>query len=283
MMMKSLYLLCLTALAIAGQVDAQPTKFHRRAGDKVTCRNYKTDFSEGLDGWVGAYTPDNTWAQSDRGLELKLVRPNEYKNHANYKTLDGPDGPYNELVGDGPTFNSTTYMHYGNLTAEVQSAAVGGAVTAVILMGDGRDEIDFEWVGEQGNDVQTNYFWGKKVVTGKNDEAVPVHGAPTHQAIHTYKIEWTPKYIKWYVDGDLKRTRKKSDTCDDNGDNCKFPTQPSRIQLGLWDGSGKSGTAKWARGPIDWRKHSSIPAYIKSVTTECDPEYNNVINGDENV
>lgn len=38
-------------------------------------------------------------------------------------------------------------MQYGNLTAQVQSAGVGGAVTAVILMGDGRDEIDFEWVG----------------------------------------------------------------------------------------------------------------------------------------
>lgn len=38
-------------------------------------------------------------------------------------------------------------MHYGTLTAEVQSASVGGAVTAFILMGDGGDEIDFEWVG----------------------------------------------------------------------------------------------------------------------------------------
>lgn len=38
-------------------------------------------------------------------------------------------------------------MHYGTITAEVQSASVGGAVTAFILMGDGGDEIDFEWVG----------------------------------------------------------------------------------------------------------------------------------------
>lgn len=75
-----------------------------------------------------------------------------------------------------------------------------------------------------------------------------------------------------------------------------------RIQLGLWDGSDKSGTAAWAHGPIDvskkmqinhsvcylqacyddqWRKHSSIPAYIKSVTIECDPEHNDVIDGDD--
>ncbi|CDS10243.1 hypothetical protein LRAMOSA02919 [Lichtheimia ramosa] len=277
-MKKSLFLVCLTALALANQVDARA---YRRDGDRVSCRNSKTDFSKGLDGWVAAYAPDNTYKQSERGLELKLVRPNEYKHSANYETLKGPDGPYNKFSGDGPTFNSTTYMQYGNLTAQVQSAGVGGAVTAVILMGDGRDEIDFEWVGEEGNNVQTNYFWGKKVVTGVNDETVPVHGEPTHQSIHTYKIEWTPEYIKWYVDDDVVRTKEKEETCDDNGKNCKFPTQPSRIQLGLWDGSDKSGTAAWAHGPIDWRKHSSIPAYIKSVTIECDPEHNDVIDGDD--
>lgn len=171
-MKKSLFLVCLTALALAGQVDARA---YRRDGDRVSCRNSKTDFSKGLDGWVAAYAPDNTYKQSERGLELKLVRPNEYKHSANYETLKGPDGkynimalfqsgslchigPYNKFSGDGPTFNSTTYMQYGNLTAQVQSAGVGGAVTAVILMGDGRDEIDFEWVGGKYTKGETFYF-----------------------------------------------------------------------------------------------------------------------------
>lgn len=37
----------------------------------------------------------------------------------------------------------------------------------------------------------------------------------------------TPEYIKWYVDDDVVRTKEKEETCDDNGKNCKFPTQPS--------------------------------------------------------
>lgn len=46
---------------------------------------------------------------------------------------------------------------------------------------------------------RTNYFWGKKVVTGVNDETVPVHGEPTHQSIHTYKIEWyIYKKMTWH-------------------------------------------------------------------------------------
>lgn len=90
--MKSLYFLCLTALALAGQVEAKPiSKLHRRDGDKVACRNYKTDFSEGLDGWVAAYAPDNTFKQSDRGLEMYLIRPDEYKDPKHYKALDDGD------------------------------------------------------------------------------------------------------------------------------------------------------------------------------------------------
>lgn len=55
--------------------------------------------------------------------------------------------PYNKEAGRGPTFNSTTYMHYGKFSAKVKSSPVGGAITAVILIADGGDEIDFELIG----------------------------------------------------------------------------------------------------------------------------------------
>lgn len=52
--------------------------------------------------------------------------------------------PYNKYVGKGFTFNATTYMQYGKFTATLKSANVPGAVTAVILMADNGDEIDYE-------------------------------------------------------------------------------------------------------------------------------------------
>lgn len=55
--------------------------------------------------------------------------------------------PYNSDAGVGPTFNSTTYMHYGKFTAVAKAAPKGGAVTAFILIADNRDEIDFEFTG----------------------------------------------------------------------------------------------------------------------------------------
>lgn len=57
------------------------------------------------------------------------------------------DLPYNKYEGRGPTFNASTYMRYGRVSATVKSASVGGAITAVILLADGGDEIDFELLG----------------------------------------------------------------------------------------------------------------------------------------
>lgn len=54
------------------------------------------------------------------------------------------DLPYNTNAGSGCTVNATTYMQYGKFSATLKSAGEPGAVTAVILMADNGDEIDFE-------------------------------------------------------------------------------------------------------------------------------------------
>jgi beta-glucanase (GH16 family) len=45
-------------------------------------------------------------------------------------------------------------MRYGKLSARIRSAGTGGAVTAFILMADGGDEIDFEFLGGDVDHVQ---------------------------------------------------------------------------------------------------------------------------------
>lgn len=56
--------------------------------------------------------------------------------------------------GRGPTLNATTYIRYGKVSANIKSASLGGAVTAFILMADGGDEIDFEFLGGDTKHVQ---------------------------------------------------------------------------------------------------------------------------------
>lgn len=62
--------------------------------------------------------------------------------------------PYNLHGGRGPTLNATTYIRYGKISATIKSAGTGGSVTAFILMADGGDEIDFEFLGGDTSHVQ---------------------------------------------------------------------------------------------------------------------------------
>lgn len=67
---------------------------------------------------------------------------------------------------------------------------------------------------------------------------------------------------------DLVLSFELDDTLKD--DNLHYPSHSSRIQLGIWDASNPAGTAKWAKGPIDWRKAPSrISATFSSVEIEC--------------
>lgn len=59
----------------------------------------------------------------------------------------------------------------------------------------------------------------------------------------------SPEAIKWSIDGEVVREVTKEST--DKGSGPRYPTSPSQIQIGLWDGSDAAGTAAWAQGPID--------------------------------
>lgn len=58
----------------------------------------------------------------------------------------------------GTLLASTHYVWYGKICSTVSSAQGKGVVTAFILMSDVKDEIDFEWVGADINNVQSNYY-----------------------------------------------------------------------------------------------------------------------------
>lgn len=51
-----------------------------------------------------------------------------------------------------------------------------------------------------------------------------------------------------------------------------FPgeSDPLRLQLGIWDGSGAEGTSSWAGGPVNWdTAPQNIIAIVRSVSVEC--------------
>jgi beta-glucanase (GH16 family) len=99
----------------------------------------------------------------------------------------------------------------------------------------------------------------------------------TFQNYHTYEIEWTPDYIKWSVDGQVGRTKMRSDTWNATGNQYDFPQTPARVQLSLWPAglaSNGPGTVNWAGGLVDWnsadiKNNGYYYAAFTSVTVNC--------------
>ena len=58
----------------------------------------------------------------------------------------------------GTLLKSTTSMWYGKISARMATSAGKGVVTAFILLGNSKDEIDFEFVGTELTTAQTNFY-----------------------------------------------------------------------------------------------------------------------------
>ncbi|KAF9286438.1 hypothetical protein BGZ68_002910 [Mortierella alpina] len=147
--------------------------------------------------------------------------------------------------GIGATVHSSRWMKWGTIEARLKTAAnQPGPVSSFILISPtSGDEIDFEVVGKDPTNMQTNFYY--KVQPGR--EVSYAHGqhinveVDTSADYHTYKLEWTSTEMKWYFDGVLKRTAAASEVVG------SYPDTPMRVAFGLWDGGyGNEGTAEWA-------------------------------------
>ncbi|KAI8601059.1 concanavalin A-like lectin/glucanase domain-containing protein [Dissophora ornata] len=168
--------------------------------------------------------------------------------------------------GIGATVHSSRWMKYGTIEARVKTAAnVPGPVSSFILISPiSGDEIDFEVVGKDPTDMQTNFYY--KVQPGHDvDYTHGLHinvGVDTSFDYHTYKLEWTETEMKWSYDGVLKRTTSASDS------NGTYPDTPMRVAFGVWDGGyGSPGTADWAGKntsyePNDQREYQMLVDWV---------------------
>lgn len=152
----------------------------------------------------------------------------------------------------GTVLASTTYMWYGSVKARLKTSRGAGVVTAFILMSDVKDEIDYEFVGTELTTAQTNYYF-QGIPSYTNSGNITV--TDTYANWHEYEIRWTPDQIQWLVDGQVGRTKLKSETWNATANQWDFPQTPSRVQLSIWPGGAATnakGTIDWAGGPISW-------------------------------
>ena len=150
--------------------------------------------------------------------------------------------------GDSPQLTSKWYFMFGHVDIVMQAAPGAGIVSSAVLQSDDLDEIDWEFLGGQPDQVQTNYF-GKGQTTTYNRGAFS--SAPGSQSgTHKYTIDWTADQIVWQIDGTTVRTLTP-----DNADG-QYPQTPMQIKIGAWAGGDPAtnppGTVQWAGGPVNW-------------------------------
>lgn len=153
-------------------------------------------------------------------------------------------------------------MFFGKLEVELQATHGQGVVTSVVLQSKDLDEIDWEWVGGDNAQVQSNYF-GKGDTTTYDRAAYHPVDAPL-TSFHTYTIEWTKKAITWAIDGAVVRTL----TYEEAKGGSRFPQTPMEVKIGTWVAGlpdGEEGTVEWAGGYTDFNE-APFQAWYKSVS-----------------
>jgi len=163
--------------------------------------------------------------------------------------------------GDSPLITSNWYIMFGHVEFVIQAAPGTGIVSSAVLQSDDLDEIDWEFLGGDGNNVQTNYF-GKGDTSVYNREAT-FAAANNNQKFHTYTIDWTQDHVVWAIDGTTVRTLTPA-----NADANQYPQTPMMIKVGAWaggDSSNPQGTIQWAGGVTDYGA-GPFNMYVQSIS-----------------
>ncbi|KAI4212881.1 MAG: hypothetical protein LQ351_004406 [Letrouitia transgressa] len=179
--------------------------------------------------------------------------------------------------GSGTLLASTSYVWYGKISAQLKTSRGQGVVTAFILMSDVQDEIDFEFVGTELEQAQSNYYF-QGIPNYEHGQNITVKSS-TYDDYHTYELDWQPDQLTWTVDGDTQnqRTLKKSETYNSTTKRYEYPQTPSRVQFSLWPAGSKrngEGTIAWAGGLVNWnspdvQSSGYYYAMVKDVNVKC--------------
>lgn len=180
-------------------------------------------------------------------------------------TYDDTKGALFTINGknQAPTISTNFYIFFGRVEVTMQAANGTGIVSSMVLQSEDLDEIDWEWLGGDTTQAQTNYF-GKGNTTSYDRGSYESVSSP-QTTMHTYAVDWTKDKIDWIIDGVTVRTIAYADAV--GGKN--YPQTPMRLKLGNWiagdPDTNAEGTIEWAGGETDF---SEVPfiMYVESVS-----------------
>ena len=127
---------------------------------------------------------------------------------------------------------------FGHVDVWLKVAPGTGIVSTLVLISDDLDEIDYEWLGADNTQVQSNYF-SKGQTTTYNRGAF--HPNPNNEdSFIKYSIDWTADQIVWQINGVTVRALTQANTGSQG-----YPQTPMQVKIGAWsagDPSNAPGT-----------------------------------------
>lgn len=151
--------------------------------------------------------------------------------------------------GDNPLIQSNFYIMFGRVEFQIKAAPGTGIVSSAFLLTDCLDEIDWEWLGGDNAQVQTNYF-----KAGKSGGGAFHADSGNHDTSKTYTIDWNKDRIAWQIDGTTVRTVTRAESAG------MYPQAPAFIKIGIWAGGDPSN----APGTIGMSQFSCPNPLIQS-------------------
>ncbi|RKP15065.1 glycosyl hydrolases family 16-domain-containing protein [Piptocephalis cylindrospora] len=224
----------------------------------IPLQNFTGD--PGTGNWTSDFQPNHASVNGAGDLILTL-------------SMDGGSAKneFGKPQGFGATISSIRSLDYGAVTAKIKSASTSpGVVSSLIVRNSYGDEIDFEWVGKEKKEVQSNFYWNNELDYTKSVHH-PMPEDPTVN-FYTYGIRWTPDEIQWLIEGSVVRTVYRNTTTFIAANSTyKYPSRPALVQLGIWDGGqGLQGTADWAGTPTDWADpNKKYDMTVKNLDVSC--------------
>jgi endo-1,3-1,4-beta-glycanase ExoK len=183
---------------------------------------YNTALWHKADGWTNGDPFDCGW-QADNVI---------FDGGVMTLQIDDTGCPCNKRDYASGEYRSNGHYRYGTYTVRMKAVAQSGVVSSFFIYtgpseGNPWDEIDIEITGNRPTQLQTNYYTNG--VGGH--EAVIDLGFDASADFHTYRIEWLPDEINWYV-GDPPVLIHSED-----GSNGELPTTSGRIMMNFWPGT----------------------------------------------
>jgi endo-1,3-1,4-beta-glycanase ExoK len=166
------------------------------------------------DGWTNGAHQNCTWTKKN----VKITD--------GHLQLTFNDTPLKERKFSCAEIQTKQRFGYGTYEVRMKAADASGLNTAFFsFIGpvdkSPHDEIDFEVLGKDLNEVQVNQYISAK---GGNEKLVPVAGG-ANKAFNDYAFVWEKDRLRFYVNGTMVQ---------DVTDPAKLPSHTQKIFLSLW-------------------------------------------------